>query len=108
MAALAPARDLRRVGYGEIEPAQIDEQPEAFDVGRRVIAVPILPARRSRQGTRAFIEAEGVRSHPQLVGKLSMRMPYLPPARDGRQGCQTTVETLAVGGRRSANPAARS
>jgi hypothetical protein len=62
---MAPAGDPGGILEREIEPAQVDDQPQVLDVGSAVLAVRVVAPTGARpRGNRALVEPDGVRRDP--------------------------------------------
>ena len=71
MTRMAPAGDLGRVSERDVEPAKLDQQAKMLDISLAVLAVVVVPSRGPREPAGTLVEANRVRRHPDLTGKLA-------------------------------------
>ena len=71
MTCLAPARHACGVRRRDVEPPQLYDEAEAFDIGRTVLAVAVLPAAGTREEPALLVEPQRVRADSELARQLT-------------------------------------
>ena len=68
---MTPTRDPGGVSEWDVQPSQVDQESEMFDIRLAIIPIVVVPSRGPWKPARALVEADGVGRHSDLSGEFT-------------------------------------